>query len=172
MNSRLVFLTVLILVSCSQDKKVLNENEKFLVGYWIPKKIDWLKPNSGDKQIDSIRRYSNFPLLCFSSDQFDLINATNGYTIGDDSLVFESEPGIELFRGTWKANDSLIFIEREFKFSMVNPSGKDSELIKDTIQITRDRLEFIFNGQHFVRADLFDRLSIDKIEAYRVSDSY
>jgi hypothetical protein len=75
-------------------KKVLSETEKFAVGYWIPKKIEWLKPDSGDKRIDSIRRYANFFLLCFSNEQFDLINATNGCTIGDDSLVFESEPRI------------------------------------------------------------------------------
>jgi hypothetical protein len=110
--------------------------------------------------------------LCFSSDQFDLINATNGYTLGDDSLVFESEPGIELFRGKWLIEDSLVLIDYELEFSMFNPKGRNSVLIRDTLRTKEDRLELIFMGKHFIKTDLYDKESKEKIEAYRVSNTY
>jgi len=165
-------VAAILIISCDQDKKNLNENEKVISGYWIPKKIEWRQPDSGDKRIDSIRRYANFPLLCFSNGQFDLINATNGYTIGDDTLVFEAEPGIELFRGQWDLKDSLILVERKLKFSMTNPTGENGSLIKDTLWFTKEKSEVVFNHQYFVKTDRYDQESIDKIEAYRISDRY
>lgn len=172
MNCRSYFLLGIILIaSCDHEKKV-RESESFAIGYWVPKKIEWLKPDSGDKRIDSIRRYANFSLLCFSDEQFDLINATNGYTIGDDSLVFESEPGVQLFRGKWNRQDTVIFIERELKFSMANPTGENSKVVSDTIWVREGKTELFFNGKAYVKTHQYDRESIDKIEAYRVSDRY
>lgn len=172
MNRIVIFLTLVLMISCSRDKKILTEDEKLFIGYWVPKKINWLKPDSGDKQIDSLVRYADFTTLCFSENQFDLINSTNSYSLGYDSLVFEFEPGIMLFRGKWEVKDSLILIEHRLKFSAQYPTGKNSESVRDTLVITPDKSELIFNGEHFIKTVIYAKASADKIEAYRASDRY
>jgi hypothetical protein len=62
--------------------------------------------------------------------------------------------------------------ERKLKFSMFNPTGKHSKVIKDTMRIVDGKTELVFNGQHFVKTDQHDRESIDRIEAYRSSNRY
>lgn len=173
MNYRVFTLIVLITTcSCDVKKAPLSEEEKSIVGYWVPKNIDWLKPDSSGLGLDSVLRYSDFETLCFSEGQFDLINSTNSYSIGDDSLVFEFEPGLLLSRGKWELKDSQILVEYKFKFSAQYPSGNDSKPIKESLTISPDKSEITFHGQRFVKTIWYAKASINRIEAYRASDTY
>jgi hypothetical protein len=72
-------------------------------------------------------------------------------------LVFESEPGVELFRGKWDVKDTVIYIERELKLSMANPTRENSKVVSDAILIMVGKTNLVFKGKHYVKTDKYDR---------------
>lgn len=166
MRTIILFIIISVFVSCYPSSHKIAGDSKLLEGYWIPDSISWLSPESGEPGIDTIIRYANFQTLCFDKEnRFYVFQSTQNRPRNYDSLIFESEPGISLYKGEWHFIDSTNI--------MVNYKFKEGSFKKGTFEKTLNIVDngtaksLFFNGNTYKQTYLFDKQSIRKMDAYK-----
>jgi hypothetical protein len=138
-----------------------------LLGYWIPEKINWESPHSGSPEIDTVVRSAYFKVLRFDlPNRFSVFATTVNYPKRYDSLIFEYEPGVDVYSGTWrKVGGKRIF---NYRFVYSGYEKKPNEVtVVDTAQAGTGGT-LLFDKVRYVRTTFFDAASLKKIAAYRV----
>ncbi|QEC79312.1 hypothetical protein [Mucilaginibacter ginsenosidivorax] len=158
MKILIIFLVVSTLLSCYRRPNKATGASGVIEGYWIPDNIKWLSPKSGDVSIDTIVRYANFRTLCFDNEnRFYIFQSTQSFPKKYDSLIFESEPGISLYKGKWRFVDSgkimLSYKLKKESFKLIIPIDTTKKLF--------------FNGVIYKRTNLYDKQSKRKLDAYK-----
>jgi len=161
-----IILIITVFVSChSAPNKGIGET-KLLEGFWIPDSINWLVPESGLPEIDTVIRYANFQTLYFDKEnRFYIFQSTQNLPKNYDSLVFESEPGISLYKGEWDFIDSTnLMVDYKFK-----KGSFKKRAFKDTISVVYEGniIRLFFNETTYKRTYLYDKQSMQRMEAYK-----
>lgn len=168
-QNTLLLILVVQIMSCSEKqetKKTAQSLDLNLLGYWTPKEISWKHPNSGNVNIDTTIRYATFNIIHFGEDErLEIFKSTNSYPKGYDSIIFEYEPGINIYEGKWTAvYDSIIAVYRQTysQFDRVSES-----LTKESWYYVKANPTVILGGIEYEQNKLLDRKSLEKINAYR-----
>jgi len=140
--------------------------QKLLQGYWIPQKITWKNPHSGSPEIDSVVRSAYFKLLSFDpSHRFSIFATTMNYPKRYDSLIFEYEPGVDVYSGTWTQAEGSVIANYRLVYSGYEKQANDA-MITDTLPLGPAG-SLLFEKLRYVRTTRLDAASLRKIEAYR-----
>lgn len=158
MRAIILILALTVFFSCHSTGNKAGKASVFVEGYWIPEHVKWLSPKSGMPEIDTIVRYANFQTLCFDNkNRFYVLQSTQSFPKGHDSLIFESEPGIRVHKGKWRVADSgKIMLEYKVKKGSLNTI---------TVQLPDTAKSLFFNGITYRKTTLYDRLSKRKLDA-------
>ena len=166
-NICLFIVSISAFISCRSGET--NGNAKAdpsLLGYWIPENIHWQSPNSGNPEIDTVVRSAYFKVLRFNqTDRFSVFVTTMNYPKGYDSLIFEFEPGVDIYSGTWTKNGERVIVNYRFVYSGYE-TKTDEAMVLDTVQAEATGC-LLFDAVRYVRTTRFDAASLKKIEAYR-----
>jgi hypothetical protein len=140
-----------------------------LYGYWIPDSIIWKSTNSGHLDMDTVQRYASFKMLHFdSSNHIEIWGATFSYPRAKyDSIIFEFEPGVDIYHGTWDIVQDKIQMNYAWVYSGF---GKPDKLaINDTIGISYSGSDTLLTFQHkeYKKTQRLNNFSLRKIDAYR-----
>jgi hypothetical protein len=120
------------------------------------------------KDTGDVFRTASFKTLCFDcSGTFTFFQSTQRKPKNyDDSLIFEGEPGVEVFKGMWSRHDSVIEVSykaRNPRFTPVDSSEKHEKIGvvagKDTV--------LLFQGILYRKEMKYDGISRRQIEAYK-----
>lgn len=138
-----------------------------LSGYWIPEKISWKSPHSGNPDIDSVVRSAYFKVLCFdSAHRFSTFATTINYPRRYDSLIFEYEPGVDVSGGIWNEQDQgKVTVNYRLLYSGYEKQA-NAPMMVDTLQ-TGPASSLLFEKVPYVKTTRFDAASLRKIAAYR-----
>jgi hypothetical protein len=137
-----------------------------LLGYWIPEKINWRSPHSGDDQIDKVVRSAYFKILRLDTpNRLSFFAATMNYPKGYDSLIFEYEPGVAVYCGTWKEEAGMLIVNYQLVYSD-DEKKTDEAMESDTVRIGMPR-SLLFDTVNYIRTTRFDAASLKKIDAYQ-----
>ena len=111
-------------------------------------------------------RPANFRTLCFDKEKcFYVFQATQNFPKTYDSLIFESEPGVSLYKGEWNFIDQdKIAVEYEYKRGSVKKGA-----FKNTVTLGTDGgvKTILFDGTTFKKTRLYDGQSKRKLGAYK-----
>jgi len=140
--------------------------DSLLLGCWIPEKIDWRSPQSGDAQIDKAVRRAYFKVLCLDApDRFSVLAATVNYPKGYDSLIFEYEPGVEVSGGTWRKEGGKLVVNYRLVYAG-DEKKNDEAMVTDTVRVDMP-YTLLFDSVPYIRTRRFDAASLRKIAAYQ-----
>src|SRR5260221_2563637 len=166
-NICLFIFSISAFISCRSGETHGNAKaDPSLLGYWIPENVHWQSPNSGNPEIDTVVRSAYFKVLRFDQpDRFSVFATTMNYPKGLDSLIFEYEPGVDIYYGTWKENGKKVIINYHFVYSGYEKKTNEA-MVLDTVQAEATG-SLLFDTVRYVRTTRFDAVSLKKIEAYR-----
>ncbi|HEV2479708.1 MAG TPA: hypothetical protein VGS79_08580 [Puia sp.] len=169
MERKIAILVVwLFIMSCGNEKGGKSiASSTFLQGYWIPASIHWGGDNAG-KDTGDVFRTASFRTLSFdSSGTFTMFASTQRKPKNyDDSLIFEGEPGVEIFKGAWSAHDSVIEVAYKIKYTGFSPVDSSEKHEKISIVSGKDTLLF-FNKKLYKKEGKYDTISRARMEAYK-----
>jgi hypothetical protein len=158
------------LFSCNTQSgnKHLKDDPSFY-GYWIPDKISWKSTNSGHLDMDTVQRYASFKMLHFDrNNNLEVWAATFSYPrVKYDSIIFEFEPGVDIYHGTWGIFQNKIQVDYKWIYSGFDKPDKLP--INDTISIFYSDRDTILTFQHkaYKKTYRLNDFSLRKMDAYR-----
>jgi hypothetical protein len=166
----MLLLVILIFdLSCKDRQQNLSQLQSlnFLIGNWIPEKIDWKNIQSGVKEIDSVARQASFKTLCFDRDSaFYILVSTQSSPRDYDSIIFEGEPGVVLYKGNWMVKDSIVKVYYKLQYPFSNSPDTSTREATIKFKYGADTL-LLFENSLYKRGYLYDKISEKKIEAYK-----
>jgi hypothetical protein len=164
-----LFIPVIsVFLSCRSGETHGNAKaDSTLLGYWIPEKINWKSPHSGSPEIDTVVRSAYLNVLHFDPpNRFSVFVTTVNYPKRYDSLIFEYEPGVDIYCGTWRDEGGKMIVNYRFVYSGYEKKPNEAAVV-DTAQAGTGGT-LLFDKVRYVRTTFFDAASLKKIEAYRV----
>lgn len=163
-----VCLGMILLLSCQGGStgRVVNV-AGILRGYWIPKTIKWGGDDFKSRDTGDIFRTASFKTLVFdSSGTFIYFASTQRHPKDyDDSLIFEGEPGVEIFKGIWTWQDTLMKVSYKVVYTRFTPMDTTVKAADVKLVFGRDTSLF-FDGEEYSRTLKYDKLSLERIRGY------
>src|SRR5258708_1014897 len=168
-NICLFIFIISAFLSCRSGEGETHGNAKTdpsLLGYWIPEKINWQSPNSGNPEIDTVVRTAYFKVLRFDPpDRFSVFVTTMNYPKRFDSLIFEFEPGVDIYYGTWKEYGKKVIVNYRFVYSGYEKKTNEP-MVLDTVHADATG-SLLFDTVRYVSTTHFAAAILHKIDAYR-----
>ena len=131
---------------------------------FIPDVINWEHPEGLS---DTNRIMSSIATIYFAKDNtFYILYSNVGKPKGDDSLIFEYEPGYLFQSGKWRTKDSkkiaLYFYGKEKK--VLKKEGKYPQYAE--VNITKENFFLFFDGKQYIVTSSYDMKSKQRIMSY------
>lgn len=143
-----ILLSLILTLFCSC---AIIRKDKIVSGYYVPKNIEWLNPQSGIAEIDT-RLLSSFPIYYFNNDSvFYRVSNTN--ELISDSIVYGVENSFKIERCVIRSGkDSKIFFEKSLTYSVFKTT-KPSNSVIDTLVILKNN-SFSISDEIFVQSKI------------------
>ena len=163
-----LYFLIGVFCRCADLSSKQQKSSGFLTGCWIPTNIKWGGSDSCTGDTCDIYRTASFITLCFDSAQgFTYFTSTQRKPLNyNDSLIFEGEPGIEIFKGRWQFNDTIVGVKYRLFYSGFVPQDTSLKHVEMKVYYGRDSL-LLFDGELFKKTFKYDRLSRKTINRYK-----
>lgn len=139
------------------------ETNPNLNGIWVPEKIEWKSPNVGIEEIDS-SLFSSFKTLHLMGNNKLLVYQTTNTKDEKDSLIFQSEPGIRVFSGSWKfENKEKLKFDYVLAYQLISVTGIKTTYSKTALYNSG---KIIFEDNSYVLTSKYDQESLKKLIKY------